>query len=75
MLAAGLGGSDPITLHVKMLRQDLLEVKRDLERELGHLVLHCSARGQTVDWVAGLGVSPGHWSHREPGPYGEPVLS
>jgi hypothetical protein len=52
-LAAGLDGSDPITVHVKMLRQELLDVKRDLERELGELVLACSKCGRTVHWVAG----------------------
>jgi hypothetical protein len=73
-LAAGLGGSDPITVHVKMLRQELLEVKRDLERDLEELVLDCSPCGQTVHWVAGLGVSPGHWAHQEPAPHGEPAV-
>jgi hypothetical protein len=24
-----------------------------------------------VHWVGGLGVSPGHWAHREPAPHGE----
>ena len=55
-----------------MLRLELLNVKADLERELGTFVLDCS-RSQTVHWVAGLGVSPGHWSHREPAPHGEPA--
>jgi hypothetical protein len=41
-----------------MLRLELLKVKADLERELGQLVLDCSCCGQTVHWVAGLGVSP-----------------
>jgi hypothetical protein len=50
-LAAGLDGSDPITVHVKMLREELLDVKR--ERELGELVLDCSKCGRTVHWVAG----------------------
>lgn len=58
----------------KMLRLELLNVKADLERELGRLVLHCSACGQPVHWVAGLGVSPGHWAHREPAPHGPPML-
>jgi hypothetical protein len=47
-----------------MLRLELLKVKADLERELGQLVLDCSCCGQTVHWVAGLGVSPGDWAPR-----------
>jgi hypothetical protein len=73
-VAAGLNGSHPVTLQAKMLRQELLQVKADLERELGHLVLDCSACGRTVHWVAGLPASPGHWAHREPAPHGEPVI-
>jgi len=30
--------------------------------------------GLDVHWVSGLGVSPGHWGHREPAPHGEPAL-
>ena len=67
-LDAGLDGSHPVTLQAKMLRLELLNVKADLERELGRLVLDCTDCGQTVHWVAGLGVTVGHWSHREPGP-------
>ena len=37
-----------------MLRLELLNVKADLERELGRLVLHCTACGRTVHWVAVL---------------------
>lgn len=55
-----------------MLRQELLEVKADLEQELGRLVLDCSTCGRTVHWVAGLAASPGHWAHREPAPHGAP---
>jgi hypothetical protein len=73
-IAAGLDGSHPVTLQAKMLRQELLQVKADLERELGRLVLDCSACGRTVHWVAGLAASPGHWAHREPAPHGAPVL-
>jgi hypothetical protein len=72
--AAGLDGSHPVTLQAKMLRQELLQVKADLERELGGLVLDCSACGRTVHWVAGLAASPGHWAHREPAPHGAPVI-
>ena len=73
-VAAGLDGSHPVTLQAKMLRQELLQVKADLERELGRLVLDCSACGRTVHWVAGLAASPGHWAHREPAPHGDPVI-
>jgi hypothetical protein len=34
-----------------MLRLELLIVKADLERELGRLVLHCTACGLDVHWV------------------------
>ena len=46
----------------------------DLERELGELVLDCSSCERSVHSVSGLGVSPGHWAHREPTPHGEPVV-
>jgi hypothetical protein len=73
-LKAGLDGSHPLTLQAKMLRLELLKVKADLERELGRLVLDCSKCGRLVHWVSGLGVSPGHWAHREPAPHGVPLL-
>jgi hypothetical protein len=47
-------------------------VKAGLERELETWVLNCSKGGLDVHPVAGLGVSPGHWAHREPAPHGEP---
>lgn len=73
-IAAGLDGSHPVTLHAKMLRLELLNVKADLKRELGTLVLDCSDCGRTVHWVAGLGSRPGHWAHREPAPHHEAVV-
>jgi hypothetical protein len=72
--SAGLDGSHPVMLQAKMFRLELLNVKADLERELGRLVLHCTACGLDVHWVAGLSAQPGHWAHREPAPHGEPVL-
>ena len=57
-----------------MLRLDLLNVKSDLERELEKLVLDCTECGQRVHYVSGLGVTPGHWAHREPAPHGEPAV-
>ena len=68
------GGDHPVTVHAKMLRLELLKVKADLERELGTWVPNCSKCGLDVHWVAGLGVSPGHWAHREPAPHGEPAV-
>lgn len=73
-LEAGLGGSHSVTLQAKMLRLELLNVKADLERELGHLVLDCSSCGRRVHWVPGLGVTLGHWAHREPAPHHEPAI-
>lgn len=73
-LDTGLGGSHPVILHAKTLRLDLLRVKGDLERELGQLRLDCTSCGRTVHWVAGLGVEPGHWAHREPAPHDEPQI-
>jgi hypothetical protein len=73
-VAAGLGGSHPVTVQAKMLRIELLNVKADLERELGRLVLHCTDCGRTVHWVAGLSTQPGHWAHREPAAHDEPVV-
>lgn len=69
--AAG-GGDHPVTVHAKMLRLELLKVKADLERELEDFSVNCSKCGLDVHWVSGLGVSPGHWAHREPPSHGEP---
>ena len=68
------GGDHPVTVHAKMLRLELLRVKADLERELEDFSLDCSKCGLDVHWVSGLGVSPGHWAHREPAPHGEPAV-
>jgi hypothetical protein len=57
-----------------MLRLELLKVKADVERELGQFVQDCSACGQTVHWVAGLGAVIGDWAHLEPAPHGNPVV-
>jgi hypothetical protein len=71
--AAG-GGDHPVTVHAKMLRLELLKVKADLERELETWSPNCTKCGLVVHWVSGLGVSPGHWAHREPAPHGEPAV-
>lgn len=73
-LNPGLDGSQSLTLQAKMLRLELLNVKADLERELGRLVLDCSDCGRLVHWVSSLGTTAGHWANREPAPHGEPVL-
>jgi len=70
----GHGRSDPLVTHAKMLRLELLNVKADLERELETFSLNCSACGLDVHWVSGLGITPGHWAHREPAPHGEPAV-
>jgi hypothetical protein len=73
--AASAGGGDhPVTVHAKMLRLELLKVKADLEHELETWVPNCTKCGLDVHWVSGLGVTPGHWAHREPAPHGEPTL-
>jgi hypothetical protein len=42
--------------------------------ELEDFSLNCSRCGLDVHWVSGLGVSPGHWAHREPAPHGAPAI-
>jgi hypothetical protein len=73
-IAVGHGCSDPLVTHAKMLRLELLNLKADLERELETFSLNCWKCGLDVHWVAGLGVTPGHWAHREPAPHGEPAV-
>ena len=43
-IALGHGRSDPLVVHAKMLRLELLNVKADLERELEDFSLNCSLR-------------------------------
>jgi hypothetical protein len=71
--AAG-GGDHPVTVQAKMLRLELLKVKAAPERELEDFSLNCSRCGLDVHWISGLGVSPGHWAHREPAPHGEQAV-
>jgi hypothetical protein len=73
-IGVGHGRSDPLVTHAKMLRLELLKVKADLERELEDFSLNCSKCGLDVHWVSGLGIVPGHWSHAEPAPHGEPAV-
>jgi hypothetical protein len=49
-------------------------VSGSASRELETWVPNCTKCGLDVHWVAGLGVSPGHWAHREPAPHGEPTV-
>jgi hypothetical protein len=74
-MAAGLDGSDPVTVDVKQLRAELLSVKADLERELEREVLDCIVCGKRVHYVGGLGVRAGHWAHAEPAPHATPSSS
>jgi hypothetical protein len=53
-MAAGLDGSDRLTLGVKELRAELLYVKADLEHELEREILDCAVCGRTVHYVGGL---------------------
>ena len=46
--AAAGGGDHPATIHAKMLRLELLNVKADLERELEDFVLNCTKCGLEV---------------------------
>jgi hypothetical protein len=73
-IATGLGRSDMLVVHAKMLRLELLKVKADLERELGTWSLNCTSCGRDVHWVPGLGVHAGHWAHAKPAPHGEPTV-
>jgi hypothetical protein len=73
-IEVGHGRSDPLVIHAKMLRLELLNVKADLERELEDFSLNCSKCGLDVHWVSGLGITPGHWAHGEPAPHGEPLV-
>jgi hypothetical protein len=59
-IAVGHSRSDPLVVHAKMLRLELLKVEADLERELEDFVLNCSKCGLDVHWVSGLGIMPGH---------------
>jgi hypothetical protein len=72
--AGGLPPDHPLTRQAKILRHEILQLKADLEAELGLLVLDCRECGGTVHWVAGAGSAPGHWAHREPAPHGDPVV-
>jgi hypothetical protein len=75
LLANSASPSDPIVVHAKMLRPELLKVKGDLERELAKLVLTCTACGQQVHWIQGVSTADaGHWGHRFPAPHGVPAV-
>jgi hypothetical protein len=65
---------EEVILEAKRLRLVLLNVKTDLERELATWSPNCQECSLDVHWVAGLGVTPGHRSHAEPAPQGEPTV-
>ena len=72
---AGIGADHPVVVAAKMLRLELLKTKAELERGLSDFVLDCTACGQEVHWVQGIGMAdPGHWGHRFPAPHGEPAV-
>ena len=73
-IAVGHGWSDPLVVHASRLRMELLKVKADLGRELEDFSLDRSKCRLDVHRVSGLGVTPGHWSHAEPAPHGEPAV-
>ena len=53
--ARAAGGRDhPVTVHAKMLRLELLNVKADLDRELERWMSNCTKCGLDVHWVSGL---------------------
>jgi hypothetical protein len=66
VMDAGLDRSDPVTVHVKQLRAELLRVKSDLEREIESVVLDCVVCGVPEHYVGGLGVRAGHWARAAP---------
>jgi hypothetical protein len=74
-MAAGLDGSAPLVVNIKMLRAELLSVKADLERELEKVVLDCAVCGKRVHYVGSLGVRAGHWAHAEPAPHETPKVA
>jgi hypothetical protein len=71
--AAGRG-DHPVTVHAKMLRLELLKVKGRPRAGAETWVPNCTKCGLDVHWGSGLGLSPGHWAHREPAPHGEPAI-
>jgi hypothetical protein len=69
--ATAAGGRDhPNTIHVKMLRLELLNVKAYPELETW--VPDCTKCGLDVHWVSGSPSIPP--PHREPAPHGEPAV-
>jgi hypothetical protein len=50
---AGLDGSEPCVVNLKMLRAELLSVKADLERELEKVWLNCVVCGVPARYVGG----------------------
>jgi hypothetical protein len=74
-MEGGLAADHPVTVAAKMLRLELLKTKAELERGLSEFVLDCTACGQEVHWVSGLGNAAGHSGHAEPAPHDTPVVA
>jgi hypothetical protein len=68
------GGSHPVTVQAKMLRQELLLVKADLERELGTWARDCGAMRSDSSLGFSAWRCSGHWAHQEPAPHGSPLV-
>jgi hypothetical protein len=60
-MEAGPAADHPVTVTAKLLRLELLKTKAELERGLSKFVLDCTACGQGILWVQGVGMAdPGH---------------
>jgi hypothetical protein len=70
--AAGLVGQGLIMRPALEVRAGLLDLKQDLERELGSWILNCRRCGMRVHWIPGPGPVPGRWAHLEPAQDHEP---
>ena len=71
---SGTRRSDPLVVHAKMLRLELLNVEGRSRARARGFSLNCSKCGLNVHRVSGPGTTPGHWAHGEPAPHGEPAV-
>jgi hypothetical protein len=72
---SGMAAPIRSSTHAKMIRLETPEREEGVGGELKTLSLNCSKCGLEVHWLSGLGVSPGHWAHREGAAlHGEPVI-
>ena len=65
---AGLGNTELVMHPAKALRTELLDIKRDLEREISHQVFNCARCGLEVHWVPGWGPGARSLGPRRAGP-------